>query len=170
MATFWPKYYYQDSVGMAESSIKPVIQRRLVDFAVQNVATTDTAMNLIPIPNGVILMNANYRTVTTVTSASATFVLGDGTNIFVASAAAVAAGSWGAKAAPSNTNTNVYYNAKSNLQINTIAVANLTVGQLEAFAIMIYPQPVSYVDVDGNTHTYIYTDRNNWVTTAPVIP
>jgi len=28
----------------------------------------------------------------------------------------------------------------------------------------------SYKDADGNTKTYTYTDRNAWVTTAPVIP
>jgi hypothetical protein len=169
MATYYPKYYYQDAVGMAETSLRPRWLYNTIDFAVQNVNTGDT-VNMIPIPAFSILHVANYRTVTTVTSGSATFVIGDGTKTFVASAAAVSAGSWGATPAIANTNTNVFYAAKSNIQINTVATANLTAGQIQVWALMSYPTPLSYVDVDGVTHTYTYTDRNNWTTTAPVIP
>lgn len=171
MATYYPKYYYYDAVGMAESSVKPAFHSRLIDFAVQTVTTSDT-VNMLAIPAQTLLLNANYQTVTTVTSASSTFVIGTHvvSTTLVSSAAAVAAGLFGVPNTISAATTNAWYAAKDDIQINTVATANLTVGQIRVFATMIYPRPTSYVDVDGVTHTYTYTDRNNWVTTAPVIP
>lgn len=171
MATYYPKYYYKDAVGMAESQVKPVLHSRLIDFAVQNVTTADT-VNMLAIPAGTLVSMVNYETVTTVTSASSTFVIGSGTAAitYVASAVAVAAGSYGVPASISANTAQKWYSAKDDIQINTVAVANLTVGQIRVFATMTYPQPISYVDVDGNTKTYTFTDRNNWTTTAPTIP
>lgn len=171
MATYYPKYYYQDSVGMAESTVKPMYHQRVIDFATQNFATSDI-VNVIPIPAQSVVLNANYQTITTVTSASSTFVLASATAAisYVASAAAVAAGLYGVPAAISASTAQKWYAVKDHLQINTIATANLTVGQIRVFALLMYPQPLSYVDVDGNTQTYTFTDRNNWTTVAPVIP
>jgi len=172
MATFWPKYYYYIG-GVSNSVVRPSLQERIIDFAVQNVATTDTQVNMIPIPKNSIVMTAGYQTITTVTSASATFVIGDTTKgaSYCSSAAAVAAGVSGARPTIAATSTNVLYDANDDICIKTIATANLTVGQIKVWALMLYPQMVpSYVDADGNTKTYTYTDRNAWVTTAPVIP
>ena len=173
MATFYPKFYFYIGGSSNLENTAPRLVERLVDFATQNVATTDTAMNFIPLPKNSVVMTAGYQTITTVLSASSTFVLGtsSGTYTFCASAAAVAAGLYGARPAISATNTNVLIAANDDLQINTIATANLTSGQIRVFALMLYPQIVpSYVDADGNTKTYTYTDRNAWVTTAPTIP
>lgn len=171
MATYYPKYYYQDSVGMATSTVLPVFHAKMIDFATQNVTTSDT-VNMIPIPAQCLIQHVNYQTLATVTSASSTFVIGSGTAgiTYVSSAAAVAANLYGVPAAISASTAQKWYAVKDNLQLNTVATANLTVGQIRVFAQMLYPQPTSYVDVDGNTKTYTFTDRNNWVTTAPVIP
>ena len=171
MSTFYPKYYYKDAVGMASSDVKPVYHSRMIDFAVQNVTTSDnTAM--IAVPAFTMVMNCNYLTLTTVTSASATFEITALTSdkIFVASTTAVAAGSYGVPVAANSATFNTWFAAKDDIGIQDVAVANLTVGQIRVFALMVYPQPTSYVDVDGNTHTYTFTDRNNWTSTAPVIP
>lgn len=171
MTTYYPKYYFQDSVGMATSDVKPVLHSRLIDFATRNITTADAA-NMLPIPQYSAVLMANYQTVTTVTSASSTFVIASNTAAitYVSSAAAVAAGSFGVPAAISANTAQKWYATKDDLQINTVAVANLTIGQLRVFAILLYPQPISYVDVDGNTKTYTFTDRNNWQSTAPTIP
>lgn len=170
MATYYPKYYFYIGGNSSLSNCRPVLESRIIDFATQNVATSDT-VKMIPIAANSMVMTAGYQTITTVTSASSTFVINDGTNTFCASAAAVAAGSYGARPAIAATNTNVLYSANADLQITTVATANLTVGQIKVFAVVIYPDMVpSYVDPDGNTKTYTYTDRNSWQTTAPVIP
>lgn len=171
MAEYFPKYYYKDSVGMAASSVLPVLNTRMVDFAVQNVTTSDT-MNMLAIPAQCHVMQVNYQTITTVTSASSTFVIDSKTAgiIYVSSAAAVAAGLYGVPATIGATTAQKWYAVKDDIRINTVAAANLTVGQIRVHALMLYPQPTTYVDVDGNTKTYTFVDRNAWVTTAPVIP
>lgn len=171
MATYYPKYFMQDAVGYASSDVKPSVQSNLIDFSVQNLnfATSDVAL-MIPIPAYSQLLFCNYRTVTTVAGSTGTFSISDGTNTLVATAVAVAAGSWGAVPAPSNTNIHIWYAADAGIQINSVATANLTSGQIQVFATLIYPQPNSYKDVDGTVHTYVYIDRNNWTTTKPVIP
>lgn len=173
MATYYPKYYYHDSVGMGESMVKPVFHQRVIDFATQNLATSDV-VNMIAIPAQTLLLTANYQTITTVTSASSSFAIitnSAATNkTLVTAAVAVAAGSYGVPAAISTSTTNLWCPANDDIQIGTITVAGLTVGQLRVFALLLYPQPLSYVDVDGNTKTYTFTDRNNWTTTAPTIP
>lgn len=169
MATYYPRYYYQDSVGMAEGMVKPVYHARLIDFSVQNVATSDT-VNMLAVPAFTTVLFAGYRTVTTVTDATSSFAIGDGSAVFTTAAAVVAAGSYGVQATIAKTNTNLFYATKGHIQINTVTVATMSAGQIQVFACMLYPTPLSYVDVDGNTKTYTYTDRNNWTTTAPVIP
>lgn len=173
MATYYPKYYFYNAVGMSNDipGPKPTYHERLIDFSVRNVNTGDV-MNIFPVPPQTLVENFNYLTVTTVGSASSTFVLASGTAAitYVASAAAVAAGSYGVPAAISANTAQKWYNAQDDLQINTVATANLTSGQIRAIAVMTYPQPTQYVDVDGNTHVYTYVDRNNWQLTAPVIP
>lgn len=170
MATYYPKFYFYDAVGMAESKVKPEFHSRGIDFAIQNVNTSDV-VNMLAIPAQTLVLFAGYQTMTTVASASATFVIASHVvaTTFVASAAAVAAGSFGTSATISAATTNAFYAAKDDIQINTVAVANMTSGQIRVFAAMLYPQPTSYVDVDGTTHTYTYTDRNNWTTVKPVI-
>lgn len=170
MATYYPKYYFYIGGNSGLAQCRPVLESRIIDFAVQNVATSDT-VKMIPIADNSMVMTAGYQTVTTVTSASSTFVINDGTNTFCASAVAVAAGLYGARPAIAATNTNVLYSANADIQITTVATANLTVGQIKVFALVLYPDMVpDYVDADGNTKTYTYTDRNKWQTTAPVIP
>lgn len=173
MATYYPKYYYHDAVGMGESSVKPVFHQRVIDFATRNVATSDI-VNMISIPAQSLLLMGNYQTITTVTSASSSFAIitdsGATNKTLVTAAVAVASGSYGVPAALSTSTTNLWCPASDNVQIGTVTVANLTVGQIRVHALLLYPQPISYVDVDGNTKTYTFTDRNNWVTTAPVIP
>ena len=171
MATYYPKYYYKDSVGMAASSVLPVFHSRLIDFATQNVTTSDT-VNMLAIPAQTLVMHCNYQTVTTVTDATSQFVIASNTAAisYVTTAVAVAAGSYGAPATISASTAQKFYSAKDDIQLKTVTVANLTVGQIRVFAIMLYPQPTNYVDVDGNTKTYTFTDRNSWTTTAPVIP
>ena len=171
MATYYPKYYYKDAVGMAESSVKPVYHRRLIDFAVQAVNTSDI-VNMLAVPAFTWVENCNYQTITTVTSASATFVIGSATAsiTYVSSAAAVAAGLYGVPAAISASTAQKWYAVKDDIQINTVATANMTAGQIAVHAMMVYPIPYTYTDVDGNAHATTFTDRNNWTTTAPVIP
>lgn len=170
MATYYPKYYYYIGGNSALAMVRPVLESRLIDFAVQNVNTSDT-VKMIPIAKNSMVMTAGYQTIATVADATGTFVINDGTNSFCASAVAVAAGSYGARPAIAATNTNVLYSANADIQITTVATANLTAGQIKVFAVVIYPDMVpSYVDADGNTKTYTYTDRSAWVTTLPVIP
>lgn len=171
MATYYPRYYFKDAVGMASSSVLPVYHQRVIDFATQNVTTSDT-VNMLAVPAQCLVMNCNYQTVTTVAGATATFVIASNTAgiTYVSSAAAVAAGLYGVPAAISASTAQKWYAAKDDIQLKTVATDNLTSGQIRVFAVMMYPQPVSYVDVDGNTKTYTFTDRNNWQTTAPAIP
>src|SRR5678810_27251 len=146
MATYYPRYYYKDAVGMAASTVKPVYVDKLIDFAVQNVTTSDT-VKMIPIPDNTLVLNCNYQTITTVTDATSTFVINSATagTTYVASAVAVAAGSFGAAPAISAANAAKWHSAKDDIQLTTVAVANLTVGQIRVFALMLYPQPYSYV-------------------------
>ena len=171
MATYYPKYYYKDAVGMAGDQVRPNYHRRLIDFATQNVTTSDT-VNMIAVPAFTWVENVNYQTITTVTSASSTFVIGSATAgiTYVGSAAAVAAGLYGVPATISANTAQKWYAVKDDIQINTVATANLTVGQIAVHAMMVYPQPYTYTDVDGNAHATTFTDRNNWQTTAPAIP
>jgi len=171
MATYYPKYYYYDAVGMADSKVRPLLHRRVIDFAVRNVNTSDV-VNMLAVPAMTLVENVNYQTLATVTSASSTFVIGAGTAsiTYVSSAAAVAAGSYGVPAAISANTAQKWFAAKDDIQINTVATANLTIGQIAVHALMTYPQPYTYNDVDGNAHATTFTDRNNWTTTAPVIP
>jgi hypothetical protein len=173
MATHYPKYYFQDAVGMSESKVKPVYQERVIDFAVQNVATSDV-VNMIPIPDNTLVMNVNYQTLATVTDATGSFAIASsagGANItYVTAAVAVAAGLYGVPAAISAANAAKWYAAKDHIVINAVTVAALATGQIRVFALMMYPQPYSYVDASGVTRTYTFVDRNNWSTTAPTIP
>lgn len=171
MATYYPKYYYHDAVGMAVSEVKPAYHARLIDFAVQSITTADNAA-LIAVPAYTMVLMANYQTITTVTSASSTFEITAITSdkIFVASAAAVAAGSYGVPVTANAATFNTWLGANDDIGIQDVATANLTVGQIKVFALMLSPQPYTYKDVDGTVHTYTFTDRNNWTATAPVIP
>ena len=171
MAEYFPRYYYKDSVGMAASSVLPVYHSRVIDFATQNVTTSDT-VNMLAIPDNTCVLHANYQTLTTVTDATSSFAIKSKTAAitYVTAAAAVAANLYGVPAAISASTAQKWYDAKDDLQINTVTVANLTVGQIRVFAMMLYPAPNSYVNVDTQTKTYTFTDRNNWTTTAPVIP
>ena len=171
MATYYPKYYYKDAVGMAESTVKPVFHSRLIDFATQNVNTSDV-VNMLAVPAFTLVENCNYQTITTVGDATGTFVIASNTAAitYVSSAVAVAAGLYGVPAAISASTAQKWYAVKDDIQIKTVAVANLTSGQIRVHAIMVYPQPYTYTDVDGNAHATTFTDRNNWTTTAPVIP
>lgn len=170
MATYYPKYYYYIGGNSALAMCRPVLESRLIDFAVQNVATSDV-VKCIPIPANSMVMTAGYQTITTVTSASSSFAITDGTNTMCTAAVAVAAGAYGARPSIAATNTNVLYSANADITLTTVTVAALTVGQIKVFAVVLYPDMIpSYVDADGNTKTYTYTDRNSWVTTLPVIP
>ena len=171
MATYYPKYYFQDAVGMAESKVKPVYQERLIDFAVRSVATSDV-VNMLAIPDNTLVMNVNYQTITTVTDATSSFAISSITAAinYVTAAVAVAAGLYGVPAAISADRAQKWYAAKDHIALTTVTVADLTVGQVRVFATMLYPQPYSYVDAAGTTKTYTFTDRNEWTTTAPTIP
>lgn len=171
MATFYPKYYYHDAVGMGTSDVKPVYHSRIIDFAVKNVTTSDNVA-MIAVPAYTMVLMSNYQTLTTVTSGSSTFEITAITSdkIFVASAAAVAAGSFGVPVAANAATFNTWLAANDDIGIQDVAAANLTVGQIRVFALMLYPQPYTYTDVDGQAHVTTFTDRNNWVSTAPVIP
>ncbi len=173
MATYWPKYYYYIGGVSSLNNSRPVLEERIIDFAVQNVASTDTQVNMIPVPANTLVMTAGYQTITTVTSASFSFAIGDTTKgaSYCAATTPVAAGAYGARPTIAATSTNVLYGANDDICIKTISAANATVGQIKVFAVMMYFQMIpSYVDPDGNTKTYTYTDRNSWVTAAPTIP
>lgn len=171
MATYYPRYYFYDSVGMASSEVKPVYHSRLIDFAVQNVTTSDS-VNMLAVPTFTQVLGCNYQTITTVTDATGSFAITANTaNInYVTAAVAVAAGLYGVPAAISAANALKWFAVKDDIQIKTVTVATLATGQIRVFATMLYPQPYTYLDVDGNAHATTFTDRNNWTTTAPVIP
>jgi hypothetical protein len=151
--TFYPKYYfYIGGVGSGSASAR--LQERMIDFAVQPIIQGNTAA-MIPVPKNAMVLTAGYQTITTVTDATSSFAITDGTNTWVTAAAVVAAGSYGVKPTISIANTNVVYAANADIQITTVTVADLTVGQVRVFALMLYPEMVpSYVDADGNTKTY----------------
>lgn len=170
MATYYPRYYFYIGGNSSLAMCAPRLESRLIDFSVRNVATSDV-VKMIPIIKNSMVMTAGYQTITTVTSASSSFAITDGTNTFVAATTAVAAGSYGARPSIAATNTNVLYSANADITLTTVTVADLTVGQIKVFAVVIYPDMVpSYVDADGNTKTYVYTDSNNWTSTLPTIP
>ncbi len=171
MATYYPKYYFQDSVGMAESKVKPVYHERLIDFSVRNLATSDVC-NMLAVPDNTLVTNCNYQTITTVTEATSSFAISSITAAinYVTAAVAVAAGLFGVPAAISASTAQKWHAAKDNIALTTITVAALTAGQVRVFATMLYPQPYSYVNAAGTTKTYTFTDRNEWTTTAPSIP
>lgn len=156
---------------MAESSVKPVYQERLIDFAVQNIVVGDAA-SMLAVPDNTLVMNCNYQTLATVTSASSSFaIIGNTASVtYVAATTAVAAGAFGVPNTISAATAQTWYPAKDDIQIKTVTVADLTVGKIKVFALMLFPQPYQYVDVDGNTKAYTFTDRNNWTATAPTIP
>ncbi len=167
--TFYPKYYFYIG-GTASSSIRPTMQERMIDFAVQPIIVGNSAA-MIPIEKNSMVLTAGYQTITTVTDATSSFAIGDSTNTWITAAAVVAAGSFGVKPAIAIGNTNVLFAANDDIFIKTVTVADLTVGQVRVFALMLYPEMVpSYVDADGNTKTYTYTDFNSWTSTKPVIP
>lgn len=171
MATYYPRYYYKDAVGMAYSEVKPVFHRRLIDFAVQNVTTADS-VNMLAVPAFTQVVGCNYQTITTVTDATGSFAITANTAniVYVTAAVAVAAGLYGVPGAISASTAQKWFAVKDDIQIKTVTVATLATGQIQVFALMVYPQPYSYVDVDAATHTSTFTDRNNWTATAPVIP
>jgi hypothetical protein len=167
--TFYPKYYFYIG-GVSTGSAGPRLQERVIDFAVQPIVQGNTAA-MIPVPKNAMVMTAGYQTITTVTDATSSFAITDGTNTWITAAAVVAAGSYGVKPTIAIGNTNVVFAANADIQITTVTVADLTVGQVRVFALMLYPEMVpSYVDADGNTKTYTYTDFNSWTSTKPVIP
>jgi hypothetical protein len=167
--TFYPKYYFYIG-GVGSGSSTPRLQERMIDFAVQPVIQGDTAA-MIPVPANAMVMTAGYQTITAVTGGTASFAITDGTNTWITAATVVAAGSYGVKPTISLANTNVVYAANADIQITTVTVADMTVGQVRVFALMLYPEMVpSYVDADGNTKTYTYTDFNKWTSTKPTIP
>lgn len=168
MATYYPRYYYYDAVGMAESKVKPVYHERVIDFATQNVTTSDS-VNMLAVPDNTMVMMCNYQTLATVTSASATFVIASETAgiSYVASAVAVAAGLFGVPAAISANTAQKWYDAKDDIRIKTVATANLTVGQIKVFAMMLFPQPYRYLNPAGTAFVYTQVDKNGWTTTTP---
>lgn len=174
--TYWPKYYYYIGGVSSLNNSRPVLEERVVDFAVVGNPVDydgDTAINCIPVPANTLIMTAGYQTITTVAGATATFAIAtaSGTNVFCAQTSAVAAGSYGARPTISATNTNVLVSANADIQINNFGTADLTAGQIKVFALLLYFQMIpSYVDADGNTKTYTYVDRAAWVTAAPAIP
>jgi len=169
-STFYPKYYFYIGGTASMSNVRPVLNERIIDFAVQPIATGNSAA-MIPIPDNSIVLTAGYQTITTVTSASSSFAIGSASLTFCTATTAVAAGSYGARPTIAATNTNVLFEADDDIFIKTVTVADLTVGQLKVFALQMYPEMVpSYVDADGNTKTYTYTDFNSWTSTKPTIP
>lgn len=173
MATYYPRYYYKDSVGLAESKVKPVYQQRYIDFAVRNVATSDV-VNMIAVPDNTLVTHVNYQTLATVTDATSSWAVASvtATITYVTAAVSVAAGLFGVPAAISASTAQKWYAAKDDIAINSVTVANMTAGVVKVFAIMLMPQPYLYINAAGTTKTYSQTDidKNNWTTTAPVIP
>ncbi len=170
MAVYWPKQFFYIGGQSNPYNAMPRLVWRIIDFAVQNLTTADSA-HMLAIPAGTMVLTAGYQTIVTVTDATGQFVIGDTTKgaSYCATAVAVAANSFGARPAIAATNTNVLYSANDNIDIKTVTVATLAVGQIKVFAVMCDLMPPSYVDVDGNTKTYTYTDRNTWGTVQPVI-
>jgi hypothetical protein len=167
MATYYPKYYYHDAVGMAASRVMPLFHERLIDFSVQNVTSSDT-MYCLAIPAYAVVLLCNYQTITTVTGGSLTLAANTASITYVSSASAVAAGSYGTPAAISASTAQKFFTANDDIVI-TVSSTTFSAGQIKVFALMMYPQPYTYKDVDGTVHTTTFTDRNNWVTTAPTI-
>lgn len=170
MATYYPRYYFKDAVGTAASSVAPRYHERLIDFAVRNITTSDSA-NMIAIPDNTLVLGANYQTLATVTDATSSFAITSETaNInYVTAAVAVAAGLFGVPAAISADRAQKWYAAKDDIRIKTVTVADLTAGKIKVFAVMVHPEPYVHIDADGNTRTRTFTDRNNWTTTEPTI-
>lgn len=173
MATYYPRYYYKDSVGMAESSVKPAFQQRVIDFATRNVATSDV-VNMLAVPDNTLVMHCNYQTLATVADATGSFAIASVTAAitYVTAAVAVAAGLFGVPAAISASTAQKWYAAKDDIAMNSVTVAALTSGVIKVMAWMLMPQPYLYINAAGTTKTYDQTsiDKNNWTTTAPVIP
>jgi len=168
MASYYPKYYYHDAVGIGTSDVKPVYHSRLIDFAVQNVTSSDT-MYCLAIPAYTAVLLCNYQTITTVTGGNITIASKTDAVTYVAAASPVAAGSYGTPATISASTAQHWFTADDDIVL-TESSTTLSAGQIRVFAQMLYPQPYKYTDVDGQAHTYTFTDRNNWVTTAPTIP
>jgi len=174
MATYYPRYYYKDSVGNAVSAIRPHYHERVIDFAVRNVATSDV-VNMIAVPdNSFVFGGVNYQTLATVTDATGSFAIASVTagTTYVTAAVAVAAGLFGVPAAISAANSLKWHAAKDDIAINTVTVATLAAGVIKVFGVILMPQPYLYINAAGTTKTYSQTDidKNNWTTTAPVIP
>ena len=168
MATYYPKYYYHNAVGMAASDVQPEYQSRVIDFAVQNVTSSDT-MYCLAIPAFTSVLLCNYQTLTTVTGGNITIKANTASITYVSAASPVAAGSYGTPAAISASTAQNFFSANDDIVL-TEASTTLSAGQIRVFALMLFPQPYQYTDVDGTVHTYTFTDRNNWVTSAPTIP
>src|SRR5690348_1240891 len=126
MATYYPRYYYKDAVGMAASVVKPVYSERLIDFAVQNVTTSDS-VNMLAVPDNTLVLNCNYQTITTIADATSSFAIKSNTAAitYVTAAVAVAAGLFGVPAAISASTAQKWHAAKDDIQINTVTVATL---------------------------------------------
>ncbi len=168
--TFYPKYYFYIGGTSSLTNVKPVLNERIIDFAVQPIVVGNSAA-MIPIPDNSIVLTAGYQTITTITDATSSFAIGSASLTFCTATTAVAAGSYGARPTIAATNTNVLFEANDDIFIKTVTVADLTVGQLKVFAFQMYPELVpSYVDADGTTKTYTYTDFSSWTSTKPVIP
>ncbi len=174
MSTFYPRYYYKDSVGMANSEVQPVYQERFVDFAVQNVATSDVVACLAIPDNTFVFGGVNYQTLSTVTDATGSFAIVSVTASIthVTAAVAVAAGLFGVPAAIGATTAEKWYAAKDDIAISTVTVATLAAGVIKVFAIMLMPQPYLFINAAGTSKARSLTgiDKNNWTTVAPVIP
>lgn len=168
MATYFPQYFFYDAVGMAESKVKPVYHERMIDFAVQNLTTSDAAA-MLAVPDNTLVLNCNYQTLATITDATGSFAITSETAniVYVTAAVAVAAGLYGVPAAIGATTAQKWYAAKDSIRIKTVTVATLAAGQARVFAVMLYPQPYSYVNVAGTTKTYTFVDHNDWSTTTP---
>lgn len=167
-SVFFPQYFFYDAVGMADSKVKPVYHQRVIDFAVQNLAVGDAAA-MIAVPDNSLVLHCNYQTLVTITDATGSFAVASETKgiTYVTAAVAVAAGLFGVPAAISASTAQAWYAAKDSIRIKTVTVATLAVGQARVFAVMLYPQPYSYVNVAGTTKTYTFVDHNDWSTTAP---
>jgi hypothetical protein len=145
----------------------------VIDFAVQNVTTSD-AVNMLAIPDNTLVMHCNYQTLATVTDATGSFAITSETAniVYVTAAVAVAAGLFGVPAAISASTAQKWYAAKDDIRLKTVTVATLATGVIRVFALMLMPQPYLYVNAAGTSVTYSQTniDKNNWSTTAPTIP